>query len=84
MKRTDYISWDEYFMGVALLASMRSKDPNTQVGACIVDGSFDQLERVFSRTKDKARIKFMTANDEFISVHLNFLFVKLLDRTRSG
>lgn len=38
MKRSDYISWDEYFMGVALLAAMRSKDPNTQVGACIVDG----------------------------------------------
>ena len=37
MKRKDYISWDEYFMGVAVLASMRSKDPNTQVGACIVD-----------------------------------------------
>lgn len=36
MKRKDYISWDEYFMSVALLASMRSKDPNTQVGACIV------------------------------------------------
>jgi dCMP deaminase len=36
MKRTDYISWDEYFMGISLLASMRSKDPNTQVGACIV------------------------------------------------
>lgn len=35
--RKDYISWDEYFMGVALLASMRSKDPSTQVGACIVD-----------------------------------------------
>ncbi len=35
-KRKDYISWDEYFMGVATLASMRSKDPNTQVGACIV------------------------------------------------
>lgn len=35
-KRKDYISWDEYFMGVAALASMRSKDPNTQVGACIV------------------------------------------------
>ena len=31
------ISWDEYFMGVAVLSSMRSKDPNTQVGACIVD-----------------------------------------------
>ena len=37
MKRKEYISWDEYFMGVALLASKRSKDPNTQVGACIVD-----------------------------------------------
>lgn len=39
MKRNDYISWDEYFMGVALLAAQRSKDPNTQVGACIVDGN---------------------------------------------
>lgn len=38
MKRDNYISWDEYFMGVALLASQRSKDPNTQVGACIVSG----------------------------------------------
>ena len=37
-KRADYLSWDEYFMGVARLASMRSKDPNTQVGACIVSG----------------------------------------------
>ena len=37
MKRQDYITWDEYFMGVALLAAKRSKDPNTQVGACIVD-----------------------------------------------
>ncbi len=35
-KRQDYISWDEYFMGVAKLSGMRSKDPNTQVGACIV------------------------------------------------
>lgn len=37
MKRSDYISWDEYFMGIALLSAMRSKDPSTQVGACIVD-----------------------------------------------
>ncbi len=36
-KRSGYISWDEYFMGVAQLASMRSKDPSTQVGCCIVD-----------------------------------------------
>ncbi len=37
-KRQDYISWDEYFMGVAQLAGFRSKDPNSQVGACIVSG----------------------------------------------
>lgn len=36
-KREDYISWDEYFMGVALLSARRSKDPSTQVGACIVN-----------------------------------------------
>lgn len=35
-KRRNYISWDEYFMGVADLSGLRSKDPNTQVGACIV------------------------------------------------
>ena len=38
-KRTDYISWDEYFMGIAILSAQRSKDPSTQVGACIVDKS---------------------------------------------
>ncbi len=31
------VSWDEYFMGIALLSCERSKDPNTKVGACIVD-----------------------------------------------
>ena len=34
--RKDYLTWDEYFMGVAQLSSLRSKDPSTQVGACIV------------------------------------------------
>ena len=37
MKKTDYLSWDEYFMGIAYLSAMRSKDPSTQVGACIID-----------------------------------------------
>lgn len=36
-KRSDYISWDQYFMGIALLSAQRSKDPNTQVGACLVN-----------------------------------------------
>ena len=35
-KREDYLTWDEYFMGVAMLSGVRSKDPNTQVGCCIV------------------------------------------------
>ncbi len=37
MKREDYISWDEYFMGIAMLSAERSKDNNTRVGACIVN-----------------------------------------------
>ena len=37
MKRENYISWDAYFMGIAMLSKERSKDPNTQVGACVVN-----------------------------------------------
>lgn len=37
MKRTDCLNWDQYFMGIALLSAQRSKDPSTQVGACIVN-----------------------------------------------
>ena len=37
MKRTDYLRWDEYFMAVALLSAQRSKDPSTQVGACVAN-----------------------------------------------
>ena len=36
-KRKEYLSWDEYFIGIAFLSAMRSKDPSTQVGACIID-----------------------------------------------
>ena len=49
-KRRDYISWDEYFMGVAMLTGMRSKDPNTQVGAFIVSADFiDGIQRTANR-----------------------------------
>ena len=44
-KRNGYITWDEYFMGVAKLSAMRSKDPNTQVGACIVSEDNKKLPR---------------------------------------
>ncbi len=39
MKREDYISWDNYFMGVASLSALRSKDSSSQVGACIVNNN---------------------------------------------
>lgn len=38
-KRDNCLTWDEYFMNIAKLSAMRSKDPNTQVGACIVDNT---------------------------------------------
>ena len=42
-KRTNYITWDEYFMGIALLSAKRSKDPSTPVGACIVDSKTNRI-----------------------------------------
>ena len=36
LQRKDYLNWDQYFMGIAKLSAMRSKDPSTQVGSCIV------------------------------------------------
>lgn len=36
-KRKNYLAWDDYFMNIAYLSAMRSKDPSTQVGACIVN-----------------------------------------------
>ena len=47
MKRENYLTWDEYFMNVAKLSAMRSKDPNTQVGACIVDNTICILIFIF-------------------------------------
>lgn len=42
-KRENYISWDDYFMGLALFSSLRSKDPSSQVGACIVDSKTNRI-----------------------------------------
>ena len=38
--RQDYLKWDQYFMGISLMSAMRSKDPHTQVGACIVNSDY--------------------------------------------
>ena len=53
-KREEYLSWDEYFMSLAILSSGRSKDPNTQVGACIVD----ENNRILSMGYNGAPIGF--------------------------
>ncbi len=44
-KRKDYLTWEEYFMGCAILSSMRSKDPSNQIGACIVN---DETKKILS------------------------------------
>jgi dCMP deaminase len=56
-QRKNYISWDEYFMAVSILSSYRSKDPSTQVGACIIDNK----NRILSIGYNGAPIGF---NDE--------------------
>ena len=62
-KRKDYIGWDAYFMGIAMLSAQRSKDPNTQVGACIVSKdkkilSVGYTANVDVTTSRKAKITF--------------------------
>lgn len=73
MKRENYLNWDEYFMSVAKLTAMRSKDPNTQVGACIVDSEkrilsvgyngapngFDDDKFPWDRTGDALNTKYL-------------------------
>ena len=60
-KRTDYISWDEYFMAVAKLAGMRSKDPNSQVGSCIVSADNKILSDEF----------FAAAKEPFVEKYIS-------------
>ena len=59
MKRKDYLSWEEYFMGLAILSAERSKDPSTQVGACIVD----ENNKIISVGYNGAPIGFDDDND---------------------
>ena len=64
-KRANYISWEEYFMAIAKLSAMRSKDPSTQVGACIVSNDnrilsigYNGAPNGFSDDKQKRFRKF--------------------------
>ena len=85
-KRDGYISWDEYFMGVAKLSGMRSKDPHSQVGACIVSqdnkilsmgyngfpmgGSDDELP--WAREGDELDTKYFYVTHSELNAILNY------------
>ena len=85
-KRKDYITWDEYFMGVAKLSSMRSKDPNTQVGSCIVSkdnrilsvgyngapNGFDDDNFPWGRVGEKLNTKYMYVCHSELNAILNY------------
>ena len=67
-KRKDYLNWDEFFMGIAKLAAGRSKDPNTQVGACIVSDD----NRILSIGYNGAPNNF---NDEGDDINTKYMYV---------
>ena len=85
-KREDYISWDEYFMSVAKLAAMRSKDPNTQVGCCIVSrdnrilstgyngapNGFDDDKFPWGRVGERLYTKYMYVCHSELNAILNY------------
>lgn len=87
-KRRNYISWDEYFMGVADLSGLRSKDPNTQVGACIVSDdnkilsmgyngfpkgcSDDEFPWSRDETEDSFNTKYMYVTHSELNAILNY------------
>ena len=85
-KRKDYITWDEYFMSIAKLSAMRSKDPNTQVGACIVSNDnrilsigyngapngFDDEKFPWGREGDKLNTKYPYVCHAELNAILNY------------
>ncbi len=74
-KRNDYLSWDQYFMGVALLAAQRSKDPNTQVGACIVNKEHKILSMGYNGMPLGCNDDDMPWEREGEPIHTKYLYV---------
>ena len=75
LQRKEYISWDEYFMGIAVLSSMRSKDPNTQVGACIVSKNNRILAIGYNGTPNGFEDKFFPWAREGENLKTKYPFV---------
>ena len=73
--RKDYLSWDNYFMGIAKLSAMRSKDPNTQVGACIVTHDNRILSTGYNGTPNGIDDKEFKWGREGAPLETKYLFV---------
>jgi len=85
-QRKDYLNWEQYFMGIAKLSAMRSKDPNTQVGCCIVSpenrilsmgyngapNGFDDSEFPWDRVGEKLDTKYMYVCHSELNAILNY------------
>ncbi len=75
MKRQNYITWDEYFMGIAMLSAERSKDNNTQVGACIVNGENKILSLGYNGMPIGCNDDFMPWEREGAPLDTKYMFV---------
>lgn len=79
-QREDYLSWDEYFMAVAKLSAMRSKDPSTQVGACIVSGDNRILSIGYNGTPNGYSDKYFPWEREGNPLDTKYMYVVHAER----
>lgn len=79
-QRKEYLSWDEFFMGVAILASERSKDPNTQVGACIVSADNKILSVGYNGTPNGFEDIYFPWDREGDELNTKYLYVVHAER----
>lgn len=79
-QRKEYLSWDEFFMGVAILASERSKDPNTQVGACIVSADNRILSVGYNGTPNGFEDIYFPWDREGNELNTKYLYVVHAER----
>lgn len=79
-QRKEYLSWDEFFMGVAILASERSKDPNTQVGACIVSADNRILSVGYNGTPNGFEDIYFPWDREGDELNTKYLYVVHAER----
>ncbi len=75
MKRKNYLDWDAYFMGIALLSAERSKDDSTQVGACIVDDNKKILSVGYNGMPTGCSDDRMPWSREGEPLHTKYLYV---------